>query len=292
MNNEETLWMGDLESWMNESFIMNSFIEIGIIPKSIKLIIDKRPNKNKNFCFITFNNVQEANYALFKLNGKKIPKTRKFFKLNLTRKSSENKKIIFVGNLSNKICDNELYEYFKSKYSSVISATMISYDGKSMGYGFVHFTDEVEYQKCLKEMDGKLLNDCKINVRKKNNTEQMNNKYNNISSTFIPNNKLNLLKSYNQNNIIVEHKYILKKDSSNISSQNKEKNSLSLNLNDKKNNFIDNIKLLESDDNIALKELRKKIQESVDKVLEFYKNSNKINEISKIILYYSSSPNI
>ena len=119
----------------------------------------------------------------------------------------------------------------------------------------------------------------------------MNNKYNNISSTFIANNKINLLESYNQNNIIVEHKYILKKDSSNISSQNKEKNSLSLNLNDK-NNFIDNIKLLESDDNIALKELRKKIQESVDKVLEFYKNNNKINEILKIILYYSSSENI
>jgi len=282
MNNEETLWMGDLESWMNESFIMNSLIEIGIIPISIKVVIDKRPNKNKNFCYITFNNIQEANYALFKLNGKKIPKTRKFFKLNLTRKSSENKKIIFVGNLSNKICDNELYEYFKSKYSSVISATMISYDGKSKGYGFVHFSDEIEYQKCLKEMDGKLLNDCKINVRKKNNTEQMNNKYNNFCSPLIQ----------NKNKIIVEHDYILQINSSNISSQSKEKNSLSLNLNNKKNNFIDNIKLLESDDNIALKELRKKIQESIDKILEFYKNSNKINEISKIILYYSSSQNI
>ena len=282
MNNEETLWMGDLESWMNESFIMNSLIEIGIIPISIKVVIDKRPNKNKNFCYITFNNIQEANYALFKLNGKKIPKTSKFFKLNLTRKNSENKKIIFVGNLSNKICDSELYEYFKSKYSSVISATMISYDGKSKGYGFVHFSDEIEYQKCLKEMDGKLLNDCKINVRKKNNTEQMNNKYNNFCSPLIQ----------NKNKIIVEHDYILQINSSNISSQSKEKNSLSLNLNNKKNNFIDNIKLLESDDNIALKELRKKIQESIDKILEFYKNSNKINEISKIILYYSSSQNI
>ena len=78
MNNEETLWMGDLESWMNESFIMNLFIEIGIIPISIKVVIDKRPNKNKNFCYITFNNIQEANYALFKLNGKKYQKQANF----------------------------------------------------------------------------------------------------------------------------------------------------------------------------------------------------------------------
>ena len=68
---EGTLWMGNLEYWMNESFIMNSFVEYGFIPINIKLIIDKRLEKNHNFCFVTFRNLQEANNALFRLNRKK-----------------------------------------------------------------------------------------------------------------------------------------------------------------------------------------------------------------------------
>ena len=93
MHKEETLWMGDLESWMNASFIMNSFIKFGFKPISVKIIIDKRPNKNQKSCFVTFNNLEEANNALFKLNGKQIPNTSKFFKLNLTKKVQLIKKL-------------------------------------------------------------------------------------------------------------------------------------------------------------------------------------------------------
>ena len=77
-DNEETLWMGDLEYWMNESFIMNSFNKYGFFPINVKLIIDKILFKIHNFCFVTFNNVQEANNALFILNRKKIPYTNSF----------------------------------------------------------------------------------------------------------------------------------------------------------------------------------------------------------------------
>ena len=63
--------MGNLEYWMNKSFIMNSFVEYGFIPINIKLIIDKRLQKKHNFCFVTFRNFQEANNVLFRLNRKK-----------------------------------------------------------------------------------------------------------------------------------------------------------------------------------------------------------------------------
>jgi len=292
MNNEETLWMGDIESWMNASFIMNSFIKFGFKPISVKIIIDKRPHKTQNFCFVTFNNLEEANNALFKLNGKQIPNTSKFFKLNLTKKSSSNQKIIFVGNLPDQICHNDLYNYFKSKYSSVISASIISDDNISRGYGFVHFTNEVEYQKCLKEMDGKLFNNSKINVRSKNNPIQINNKFEKINP-FILNNKCNCININNQNNIITNHSNKVEKDNSTISSKNKKKNLLSLNSNGKKKKtFTDNIDLLESNDNIELKELKVKIQESIDKMIDYYKNIKKINEIPNIILYFSSNQNI
>ena len=282
---EGTLWMGNLEYWMNESFIMNSFVEYGFTPINIKLIIDKRYHKNHNFCFVTFRNLQEANNALFRLNRKKILNTNSFFKLNVTKKSSENKKIIYVGNLPKKIGENELYEYFKSKYSSVISTSILSDAGKSKGYGFVNFTKETDYQNCLKEMDGKLLKNKIIKVKKKIKSKEKNDKNKNFYfGPFIP--KLNYLNIYNRNIIITEPNYFITKQST--ISQEKEKNKLSLNCY-KKQNFLDNIKLLESNDNITLKKLNKKIQESVDKIIDYYKNNNKMNIIPKILLYYSSN---
>ena len=167
MNSEGTLWMGDIEPWMDESFIIDSFKDYGFKPKNVKLIIDKRFNKFKNFCFVSFNNLKEANEALFNLNAKKIPKTNMFFKLNLTKNNSDNYKNIYVGNLSPKINDIELYNYFKSKYPSVYYASIITDKGISRGYGFVHFSKEEEYQQCLKEMDGTLFHNKVIRVKEK-----------------------------------------------------------------------------------------------------------------------------
>ena len=285
--------MGEIEPWMDETFIMNSFIEFGFMPKRVNIILDKRPNHNHNFCFVTFSDSNEANNAMLKLNGKTIPGTKCFFKLNITKKNSQNKKIIFVSNLEDNIGDNELYKFFKSKYYSVISASVISDCGKSRGYGFVHFTDEDDFQNCLEEMNGKLLNNKKIIVKKKITIPKINNKYNNFDfMSFMPYNQLNILNTYNQENIITKPNLYIQGDSSTISND-KEQNSLSLNTNNNKaQNFLDNIKLIESNDNISLKQLNKKIQESFNTMLEYYKNNNKLNEIPKIILYYSSEKNI
>ena len=289
-DNEGSLWMGDLDYWMDESFIMNSFIQYGFTPINVKLIIDKRFHKNQNFCFVTFNNLKEANNALFQLNRKKIPNSNSYFKLNLTKKSSENKKIIYVGNLPQKIGENELYRYFKSKYSSVISACVLSNNDKSKGYGFVNFTDETDYQNCLKEMDGKLFNNRKIKVKKKIISKEKNNKNKNFYfMPYFPNDNLSYLKAYNQNIIITEPNVFIAKDST--ISKDKENNSISLNRY-KKKNFLDDIKLLESNDNITLKKLNIKIQESFDKMIDYYKKSNKIKEIPKSLLYYASNQNL
>ena len=80
----------------------------------------------------------------------------------------------------------------------------------------------------------------------------------------------------------------IENDETTISSQEKEKDLLSSNnlFNNEKNNFTENIDLLESDDN---KTLYSKIQESLDKMFNYYKNLNDISKISKIACYYSSN---
>ena len=169
MNYEKTLWMGDLESWMNEPFILKSFQKLGFYPKSIQIIKYKKCNILKSFCYISFDSFMELNTALLTLNTKKIPDTNYYFKLNLIKYNLIHDQNIYVGNLSPKVTDMELYIFFKSKYSSVYFASIIRDNGVSRGYGFVHFGNDEEYNRCLKEMDGIVYRDKILKVKEKNN---------------------------------------------------------------------------------------------------------------------------
>ena len=288
MNTEGTLWMGDIEPWMDESFIIDSFKDYGFKPKNVKLIIDKRLNKFKNFCFVNFNNLKEANYALFNLNAKKIPKTDMFFKLNLTKNNSENYKNAYVGNLSPQINDFELYNYFKSKYPSVYYASIITDKGISRGYGFVHFSKEEEYQKCLKEMDGTLFHNKVIRVKEKKNLNESfksnYNSYNNIN--YLPYLKNKFINSFYTDIKFEEENSSYFNDDSTLSSQEKDQDLFpSKSSNFQKKTFCENIEIIENDDNFSL---NSKIQESVNKLYEHEKSNKKIKEISSLILYYTN----
>jgi len=266
MNTEGTLWMGDIEPWMDEEFILDSFKNCGFEPKNVKLIIDKRFNKFKNFCFVNFNNLEEANDALFSLNAKKIPKTDMFFKLNLTKNNSENYKNAYVGNLSPKINDIELFNYFKSKYPSVYYASIITDKGVSRGYGFVHFAKEEEYQQCLKEMDGTLFHNKVIRVKEKTNSDETSknnyNDYNNINYLPYLNNKF-INSFYTDIKLEEENSSSYFNDESTFSSQEKDQDLFSSNSsNSYKKTFCENIEMIENDDNFSL---NSKIQESVNK---------------------------
>ena len=283
MDIETALWMGDIESWMDESFIIDSFTQFGYKPKKVKLITDKRTNKFRNFCFVTFNKMAEANEALFNLNAKKIPNTNIFFKLNLTKNNTKTKKNAYVGNLPRNMNDIELFNFFKSKYPSVYYASIITDNGISRGYGFVHFSDENEYHRCLNEMDGIIIKNKRINVKEKRNpSDKTNNKYNIINFVSYMNNYTNFFPQPKKEEDISALDY----DDTNSSSQDKEKDSLSISSNNFQSfTFSDNIDLLESDDNETL---YAKIQENMDKMIDYYKNSNNNHSISKMALYYSS----
>jgi RNA recognition motif-containing protein len=273
--------MGNIEPWMNESFIMNSFIEYGFRPKNIKLVRDKRFNKLSNYCFVNFNSYQEANNALFKLNTKIIQKTNKYFKLNIAKYNYKFSKSLYVGNLSPKINDSDLFNIFKSKYPSVYYASIITDNGISRGYGFVHFGNEDEYKKSLKEMNGIFIDNRIIRVKEKN-CEEKKDKYqfnNNINFNCIKNNYLM--------EKIEEEKYSLDNEETNCSLVEREQElSLSDTSNSNNKSFINNLKLLESDDIITL---NNKIQEKIDNLYNYEKTIKNNNNISKILLYYRSN---
>ena len=268
MDNEEcTLWMGDIEPWMDESFIMKAFIKCGFKLNNIKIIRNKFMNKCRNYGFIIFDNFEDANKAIFKLNAKLIPQTNIFFKLNLTKTNKKTTKNAYVGNLPLTMNDIDLYNMFKKKYPSVYYASIITDRGISRGYGFVHFSKEEEYKKCLEEMDVIIMEDRVVRVKEKKNN---NNDYMGIN------------KFINKNDYFLDNE-----NRTNYSSLEKEQD-LSLFSSSQNKSFSEHLESLDSYEN---NELYKKVRETADKIIEHQKSINKFNEISKMILYYSSNQN-
>lgn len=290
---ESTLWMGDIEPWMTSDLILESFLEYGLKPSSIKMIKDHKFNITKNYCFINFNTIAEANKALINLNGKIIPKTFLNFKLNWANKHCEMNRNLYIGNLPNNIDDLQLYNIFKEKYPSIHHVSIMTDKGESKGYGFIQFIDKYDYDKCLKEMDGYIIKGkpIKIRERKKKINEEKNNTYNynklnnlynqnNNNNMYIYNNKKieeldnDLFYKYNKINYKKEEEY------EDLSSSN------SSGSNSEKRKFSDNLDLIVNDDHNVL---NKKIQESVDKMFEHYKYISKNSEVLNMIIYYSSN---
>ena len=285
MSTEHTLWMGDIEPWMNENIIMKLFNDAGIYPSSIKLKRDKVSNKLRNYCFINFHNIIEANETIYKLNGKKVLNSNFKFKLNWASQHSENNLNLFIGNLSPDVDGLTLYTIFKNIYKSVHHVTVVTENGISKMYGFVHFSDKNDYDRCLKEMDGYIIygNPIKVNERKNNNLDKKNKDKNfqkniNYNKNFINDfslinsNVINLNEeySYYPKNLIIT-KEEPKKIGNFINFEKQKKNS-------KKNNtcpytypkalLIDNLSILKSNN---LNVLYEKIQEGIHKILSYYK---------------------
>lgn len=68
-----SLWMGDLDPYMDESFISMAFKQMGVAVKGIKVIKSKTTGLPAGYCFIDFHDPENAHQAMLKLNGKNIP---------------------------------------------------------------------------------------------------------------------------------------------------------------------------------------------------------------------------
>ena len=320
---ESTLWMGDIEPWMTREIILESFFEYGLKPSSIKMIKDHQFNSIKNYCFVNFDSITEANKAIISLNGKNIPKTNINFKLNWANKHCEMNRNLYVGNLPNDIDDLQLFNIFKEKYQSIHHVSIMTDNGQSKGYGFIQFTDKYDYDKCLKEMNGYVIKGKAIIIRerkKKKKEEKNNNNMNNVyrfnkinrpinntssnniisSKQFINNNIYNITKNQNiseiNNSIFVRNNdnsgmnpfFSINNEINKFNSEDEEdlssSNSSSSNI--EKRKFSDNLDLIVKDDHNAL---NRKIQESVDKLFEHYTYIAKNSEILKMIVYYGSN---
>ncbi|PKU82418.1 polyadenylate-binding protein RBP45 isoform X2 [Dendrobium catenatum] len=155
-----TLWIGDLQYWMEESYISNCFAQSGEVV-SVKLIRNKQTGQLESYGFIEFTSRAAAERVLQAYNGTLMPNSDQVFRLNWA--SAGGKKgddagdfTIFVGDLASDVTDFMLQEAFRSHYPSVKGAKLVTdrITGRSKGYGFVRFGDLSEQTRALTEMNG------------------------------------------------------------------------------------------------------------------------------------------
>lgn len=71
--------VGDIEPWMDESYIYNLFAHTGEV-SNVKIIRDKTTNVPAGYGFIYFSSVTVAQKILESYNGQQIPGTNKVFR--------------------------------------------------------------------------------------------------------------------------------------------------------------------------------------------------------------------
>lgn len=184
--NPRTLWMGDLDPWLDEAAIADLWYDVLKKRVNVKLI---RPRSHKTdfpyhgvshlgYCFVEFDNLYDAQLAL-SLNGKPLPEfampsqkvrsgnqdnQKKYFRLNWANGATLDAPIIhtpefslFVGDLSASTTEAHLLALFQNKYPESVKTVRVITDpvsGKSRCFGFVRFSDEHARLKALVEMQG------------------------------------------------------------------------------------------------------------------------------------------
>lgn len=157
------LWMGSLESYMTEAFILAAFRKMGEDPSTVKLMRNKYTGDPAGYCFVSFKTDDAAIDAMHKLNGKPIPGTNPLVRFRLNSATNNQHRAlladrefsVWVGDLSSDVDDYSLYRIFSTKYTSIKTAKVIlDSSGFSKGYGFVKFGLEDEQKNALYEMNG------------------------------------------------------------------------------------------------------------------------------------------
>lgn len=182
-----TLWMGDLDPWLDEAAIsdlwwqiMNKRVTVKIIkPRGILPEQITAPGlAHSGYCFVEFETFDDAQQSLG-LNGQLLPdiampsqqhfpnnpdNQKKYFRLNWASGATLSAPIVqtpefslFVGDLSASTTEAHLLAFFQKSFPSSIKTVRVMTDpvsGKSRCFGFVRFTDESERQRALIDLQG------------------------------------------------------------------------------------------------------------------------------------------
>lgn len=159
--NKRALYVGGLDPRVTEDVLRQIFETTGHV-QSVKIIPDKN-HRGYNYGFVEYDDPGAAERAMQTLNGRRVHQNEirvnwAYQSNNANKEDTSNHFHIFVGDLSNEVNDEVLWQAF-SAFGS-ISEARVMWDmktGRSRGYGFVAFRERADAEKALSSMDGEWL---------------------------------------------------------------------------------------------------------------------------------------
>ncbi|XP_031761024.1 tRNA selenocysteine 1-associated protein 1 isoform X1 [Xenopus tropicalis] len=137
-----SLWMGDLEPFMDESFITQAFATMGETIAGVKIIRNRMTEGLPGYCFVQFAQQEAAERCLLKLHGKPLPGAsyNKRFKLNRAFYAKPPEPNQNPKPLMTQASDyTQAFNYYSQQFQQMFSNW--KYDQQSGGYSYQQYGD-------------------------------------------------------------------------------------------------------------------------------------------------------